>query len=151
MTIEEITLSVPTEGRADVDRTASPERRAAARGSPGPERDFVHSYQRLLRERDRFALRRRTHRRRQENFDVAFKRLVKNLAQEVTRGIPSRSARLAARTRIYISIIGLAHAVAREHGRSRAAVRRMQVWAVAVCALGLLGIAYTLLANGWLP
>lgn len=151
MTIEEITLSVPGVGRADADRTASPDRRAANGRSAGSDCDFVHSYQRLLKERDRFALGRRSHRRRQETFDVAFKSLVKNLAQEVTASIPNRSAKLAARTRIYISIVGLAHAVAKEHRRSRAAAARLFKWAIAICALGILGMAYTLFSNGWLP
>jgi hypothetical protein len=151
MAIEEITLSVPGVGRADAEGTTLPGRRAAARSSTSPECDFVRSYRKLVRERDRFALGRRAHRRRQENFDAAFKSLVKNLAQEVTGGIPSRSAKLAARTRIYISIVGLAHAVASEHRRSRASARRLLRWATGIGAFGILGLAYTVLSNGWLP
>ncbi|MEJ2087906.1 MAG: hypothetical protein P8Y69_05425 [Gammaproteobacteria bacterium] len=145
MAIEEITLSVPVTGRADVDTSdkGSSDRDAAS--------SFVRSYRKLVRERDRFAIGRRVKERRQENFEVAFKSLVKHLAQEATGGIADRTARLAARTRIYISIVGLAYTLSEDQRRAVRAARRAMKWAVAIGAIGVIAMAYTMVSGSWLP
>lgn len=143
MAIEEITLSVPATGGAVADPPDASQDRDAANA-------FVRSYRKLVRDRDRFAFGKRHRRRRQANFEVAFKSLVKNLAQEATAGISSRPARLAARTRIYISIIGLAYAASEDHRRATASARRAMKWAVAIGAVGVLAMVYNVVASGHL-
>jgi hypothetical protein len=151
MAIEEITLSVPGEESVSAENGSSNGGRSAPhRGDTAIDCDFVRGYREILRERDRFALSRRGRERRQHNFEIAFKSLVKNLAREATSTIPNRPAKLSARTRIYISLIELAGAVAEDHRQSMASARRVLLSAIGVGTIGVLGMAYTITANGWL-
>ena len=147
MAIEEITLSVPMTGRAETESVDLPDSRSADRDAAN---SFLKSYRKLVRDRDRLVFGKRLKRRRQENFEVGFKSLVKKLAQEATAGITDRPARLAARTRIYISIVGLAYAASEDHRRARAAAGRTMKWGIAIGAIGILAMAYNIVASGWI-
>ncbi|MGE0623538.1 MAG: hypothetical protein AB7I04_24205 [Pseudomonadales bacterium] len=138
MPIEEITLSVP-QSLPD----SGTEQRAASATAHSDDR-MVRRYRGLLRDSYRFAWTRRGRQKRQDTFEVAYRSLVKQLAQEITAPIEDRVIRLDARRSIYASLTGIIGAAASDQRRLRDRSRRLFGWGLALCSVGLGSLAVTL-------
>ena len=149
--IEEIILSVPgaepvLEGRRSADRIDDVDSAV----DTGSEDEIVRSYREMVQQRDRFGLTRKSHQRRQDTFETAYRSLVRQIATEATRGIRDRSSKLRARTQIYKSVMALVQSSARDQKAEAKRTRRLFRWSLAVAGTGVFGLATGLIAGGWL-
>lgn len=135
MAIEEITLSVP------LSLPESGSREHIPGEAVNPDDQMVRRYARMLEARYRFAWTRRGRRKRLEAFEAGYRSLVKQFAKEVTAPIDDRSIRLDARTRIYASLTGILAAATADQRRLRDRAFRLFGWGLALCGVGLGGLA----------
>ena len=146
MPVEQITLSAVaapdrwTNADVDLQESGSPEITVLAR-----------SYLRAARARDRFAFTRNGRVRRRERFEQAAKTVVKSIATEASRGVVDRPARADARTRFYAGAMVLVRVVSIDQQKILARSRRRLRWSAVLAIVGLLGVWWTLVANGMLP
>lgn len=152
--MEEITLSVPGSFENDVRRQPLPlrdgERPVPAHAAWDLEK-LARSYLQAARARDRFALTARGRQRRLDRFNMALKRLTKSLAAQGADAVQDRRARAEVRARIYAQTLVLARVTGQDYLRTVRRARRTMRWGLLTAGIGLTGVAFTLVANGWLP
>jgi hypothetical protein len=152
MAVEEVVLSVPGHPQSWTEPQSE---RHASEGSPadpsGTLEPVVRDYFVSARATDRLAVGNWIRRRRRERFDLALKSLVKTIAMEASRKVPDRAARLDVKTQVYGSVMGLAQAMSRDQLIVIRRARRTLRWGLAFAAIGVTGVMFTLIANGWLP
>ena len=97
MPVEEIKLGLPGEPTSDL-----PENKHDTVSG-----DLLRQYRQITSDRRRFAWTRRGRERREAEFDVASRNIVKRLARELTADIQARGTRTLVRAEIYGSVAAL--------------------------------------------
>ena len=147
--MEEITLSVPN---TFSETPAAPRQGATTpEATPDALQRLASGFLAAARSRDRLAITERGRRRRQENFELEVKRLVKNVASETAAAVPNRRGRAEVRARVYRAMMVLMRLAAQDRARGVRRTRRVVRWALATAAVGMAGILFAVIANGWLP
>lgn len=146
--MEEITLAVPNTF-SDSPGASAPSGTGPG-GAPGELERMARAFLAAARSRDRLALTERTRRRRQENFELQLKRLVKTVASETAGTVPDRRARADVRTRIYAAMTVVVRLAAQDQRRTARRARLVLRWAMASAGVGAAGTLFTLKSNGWL-
>jgi hypothetical protein len=85
--------------------------------------------------------------RNQERFAQSVKAIVKKVAADASNPLDDRSARMQVRTQIYADVMLLANAMSKDQLAMIRRHRSRRRWSLALTAVGLLGIAYTLIMN----
>jgi hypothetical protein len=130
MPVEEIKLGLPGNTSRD-EPSDQPER---------VRNDLIRQYRQISSARRRFAWTRRQRERREAEFNVASRNIVKRLARELTTDIQSRGTRVLVRAEIYATVTALLSTACHDQRLDPDRVQMRNRFGLAVAALALVGL-----------